>query len=122
MRIANDFRTDPQRLWLPREGQPNLQTIAAPIAQNRQRIEQQAVFAEAGHEGWQDLVIGDELGVERHRKKSFTVCTLQHRLRSYGARPERATNLPTRGPQNPVIPGHWDASSAWPETWFDGEP
>jgi len=79
MRITNDFCSDPQRLWLPREGEPNLQTIAAPIAQNRQRIEQQAVLTEAGHEGGQDLVIGDELGVERHREKSFTVCTLQHR-------------------------------------------
>ena len=75
MRITNDLCSDPQRLWLPWEREPKLQTIAASIAQNRQRIEKQSVLAEAGHEGGQDLVIGDELGVESHRKKSFAVCT-----------------------------------------------
>jgi len=85
MRIAHDFCSDPQRLWLPREGEPNLEPIAAPVTKNCQGIEQQALLAEAGDEGWENLVIGDELRVERHRKKSFTVCTLQHGLRSYGA-------------------------------------
>lgn len=76
MRIANDLSSDPQRLSLPGEDEPNLQPIAPPVTQNRQGIEQQAVLAEAGYEGWQDLVVGDELRVERHRKKSFAVGTL----------------------------------------------
>lgn len=94
MRIADDFGADPQWVGLAREGESNLQSIAASIARDRERVEQQSVLADTGHERRKHFVVGDELGIERHRNQSFTMRAKQHRSRSYGEAPGRARNLP----------------------------
>jgi len=79
MRIANDLRADPQGVRLAREGELNLQSIATAIAEDGERVEEQSVLADAGHERGHHLVIGDQLRVERNRNQSLTVRAKQHR-------------------------------------------
>ena len=93
-RIANDFCADPERLRLAREGELNLQLVATAVAQDRQGIEEQSLLADAGHKRGQDLIVSDQLRIERDRNQSLTMRAKQHRSRSYGEPPDRAKNLP----------------------------
>ena len=78
MGVANDFGADPQGVGLAREGESNLQSIAAAVAQDRERVEDQSLLADAGYERWKHLVVGDELRVECDRNQSLTVRAKQH--------------------------------------------
>jgi hypothetical protein len=78
MGVANDFGADPQGVGLAREGESDLQSIAAAVAQDRERVEYQSLLADAGYERWKHLVVGDELRVECDRNQSLTVRAKQH--------------------------------------------
>lgn len=78
MGVANDFGADPQGVGLAREGESDLQSIAAAVAQDRERVEDQSLLADAGYERWKHLVVGDELRVECDRNQSLTVRAKQH--------------------------------------------
>ena len=101
MRIADDFGADPQWVGLAREGESNLQSIAASVARDRERVEKQSVLADAGHERRQHFVVGCELSVERHRNVRVTVSTEQHSsdeaTRHVRRRKKVAVSLPSTG-------------------------
>ena len=78
MGVANDFGADPQGVGLAREGESNLQSIAAAVAQNRERVEDQSLLADAGYERGKHLVVGDEFRVKCDWNQSLTVRARRH--------------------------------------------
>lgn len=78
--VSKDLRCNPEAPRLTRQAQLELETIGAAIGKNGRGVEREAVLTQARHEYGQDLLVGNELGVKRHRDQSLVSSAKKHGL------------------------------------------
>ena len=84
-RIPNHFGADPEQLWFAREGELDLKPVAAPVGEDRQRIENHPVLADASHESGKHFLVAYERGIEGHGTERLTMSAGSHELEATGS-------------------------------------